>query len=224
MFFFMIAIVGLGFLMKYNLIPGKERFVKYGRNVELFFLGLDRHQWGTVHLVLGFILIGLLALHIILHWKTIIRVYRRLINARQSRKVIAFGFSILCCALLLLPFFLKPEIQELGKSEGHFARFHDVTSPEVSVSNDRSLDKAKPDEIYKHDFDSIKIAGSMTIDSVCIKYEIPRAHLVEKLALPANLTGYNKLGILRRKYGFRMSDVKRIIENYHAEKDLEILK
>ncbi|MBU0567408.1 DUF4405 domain-containing protein, partial [bacterium] len=72
MFLCMMAITGTGFLMKFVLIPGQERWVKYGRNVELLLLGIDRHEWGAIHLVLGFILLGLLVIHIILHWKMIL--------------------------------------------------------------------------------------------------------------------------------------------------------
>ena len=57
-------LAGIGFLMKFVLIPGKERFAVYGRNVDLFFLGFDRHEWGTLHLWLAFALIALMAVHI----------------------------------------------------------------------------------------------------------------------------------------------------------------
>ena len=80
MFLCMMAIAGIGFLMKFVLIPGKERWVKYGRNVDLYLLGMDRHEWGTIHLVIGFILLGLLVLHIILHWKMILAMYHRFIG------------------------------------------------------------------------------------------------------------------------------------------------
>jgi len=41
MFICMMAIAGLAFLMKFILIPGKERWAKYGRGVELSLLGMD---------------------------------------------------------------------------------------------------------------------------------------------------------------------------------------
>ena len=43
MFIFMFAIAGIGFLIKYFLIPGKERWIKYGSNVDLFLFEMDRH-------------------------------------------------------------------------------------------------------------------------------------------------------------------------------------
>jgi hypothetical protein len=44
MLLFMGIITGIGFLIKYTLIPGSERWDVYGRNVDLSFMGLDRHQ------------------------------------------------------------------------------------------------------------------------------------------------------------------------------------
>ena len=77
----MSAIVGIGFLIKYTLISGQERWGIYGRNVEISLLGMDRHQWGMLHLILGFILLGLLVAHIILHWKIITNVYKKLLKS-----------------------------------------------------------------------------------------------------------------------------------------------
>ncbi len=76
MFILMMAIIGIGFLMKFALISGQEKWIKYGRNVEETFLGLDRHGWGKVHLIIGLILFGVLILHLILHWGSITRFFK----------------------------------------------------------------------------------------------------------------------------------------------------
>ena len=54
----MSAIIGIGFLIKYTLISGQERREIYGRNVELYFIGMDKHQWGMLHLILAFVFLG----------------------------------------------------------------------------------------------------------------------------------------------------------------------
>jgi hypothetical protein len=53
MFIDLMAVAGLGFLMKYVLLPGYKINEVYGSGVELSFLGLDRHQWGPIHLILA---------------------------------------------------------------------------------------------------------------------------------------------------------------------------
>jgi thioredoxin 1 len=77
MFLLMSCMVSSGLLMKYVLLPGSQRQEKFGRNVDLFLFGMDRHDWGTVHLVMGLLLIALLAVHIVLHWKEITGVFSK---------------------------------------------------------------------------------------------------------------------------------------------------
>ena len=89
MFLCMTAIAGLGFLMKYVLLPGRESTIKYGRRVDLSLLGLDRHDWGAIHLYLGFLLLALLVLHIVLHWNMIPGLFARLVATSRQRWKIA---------------------------------------------------------------------------------------------------------------------------------------
>lgn len=77
MFLCVMAITGIGLLMKYVLLPGKETAAVYGRKVDLFLFGMDRHQWGTIHLIIAFVLLGLLTLHVVLHWNMIVSIYCR---------------------------------------------------------------------------------------------------------------------------------------------------
>lgn len=120
----MAAIMGTGFLMQFTLISGQKRWIKYGENVDLFFMGMDRHQWGKIHLILGFVLIGLLALHLFLHWNIIKNVYKKLIRRPLLNKLVGLGFVLICFGLILLPFFINPEIKTTGKSNGKSAIEH----------------------------------------------------------------------------------------------------
>ena len=112
-------LVGTGFLMKFVLIPGKDRFAVYGRNVDLFFLGFERHQWGMLHLWLAFVLIALLAVHIALHLSWIIAMVRTMIAGRTVQKIIVAVFLLLCLLFALFSFAVQPEVREGGGGEGH---------------------------------------------------------------------------------------------------------
>jgi hypothetical protein len=123
------AIVGIGLLIKYVLVPGSRRWEIYNRNVELFFCGIDRHQWGTIHLVIGIVFLALLILHVVLHWSMIIGIYRKLIPNRFARWVTAFVLIFLTILLLFFPYFVKPEVQERGQGKGHGWRQHETSLP-----------------------------------------------------------------------------------------------
>lgn len=114
----MSAIIGIGFLIKYRLVSGQERWEVYGRNVELYFFGMDRHQWGMLHLILGFVLLGLLIIHIIFHWKVVTTVFERIIKEPLVKKVVVLVFVILCTLMLVFPFFITPEIDPIKRGSG----------------------------------------------------------------------------------------------------------
>ena len=60
MFMLMLPIAGIGFLMKYVLVSGVDRNSIYAPDVELLYCGLDRHQWGSIYLVMSFLFLFLL--------------------------------------------------------------------------------------------------------------------------------------------------------------------
>jgi len=114
MFLCLTAMAGLGFLMKYVLVPGRKAMAQYGRPVELTFLGWDRHDWGDLHSYLAFALLGLLALHLILHWKKLLGLYERLIPSPRMRTRLALAFLIICVLLAYFPFLITPQMEEKG--------------------------------------------------------------------------------------------------------------
>jgi hypothetical protein len=121
MFLVITAMAGLGFLMKYVLVPGRERWVKYGRNVNLTLFGWDRHDWGDIHLDLGLIFLGLLVVHIILHWRQIVGLFQKYVPD-ERRPLVLLIFVLLAVFLIYFPFLLSPEIGALGRGMGPLHR------------------------------------------------------------------------------------------------------
>jgi hypothetical protein len=124
MFLCLMALAGLGFLMKYALLPGRQAWAKYGRNVDLTWLGWDRHDWGEIHLYLAFTLLGLLTIHLILHWQMILGLYARLLPDPQTRRRLAWGVLVFTVLVLLLPFLITPDVGERGRGGGGRGRMH----------------------------------------------------------------------------------------------------
>jgi len=108
------AIAGIGFLIKYVLVPGYRRWEIYNRNVDLSFWGLDRHEWGTIHLGVGFVFLALLVLHVVLHWSMVVSIYRTLIPNRILRCIVTVVLICLAIFLFTFSFFIKPDVQERG--------------------------------------------------------------------------------------------------------------
>jgi len=113
------AIGGIGLLIKYVLVPGYQRWDIYGRNVSLFFWGLDRHQWGTIHFIIGLVFLALLVLHIVLHWQMVLGIYRKLIPNRFARRITALILICVTSLLFAFSYFIKPEVVEQGKGKGY---------------------------------------------------------------------------------------------------------
>ncbi len=115
MFLCLMAMAGLGFLMRYFLPSGRDAWATYGSNLQFSWLGWDRHDWGDIHLYLGFILLMLLVLHIILHWRQILGLFHRVVPDPRRRYQIALVFLILSLLLIYFPFLITPDSKARGR-------------------------------------------------------------------------------------------------------------
>ena len=228
MFVLMGIIAGLGLLIKYVLLSGTERWIKYGRSVDLTFWGLDRHEWGKIHLILAITLVVFLILHIIFHWKMTISLYKKLISNRSIRIFCALAFSLITLVLICFPFFIHVEIHEMasGKErykssvENAYKKEEKVNkkSELVTIKEHFDINKSNEEKIeheHHHNIDpSIEVKGYMTLSEISRKYNIPEEFIKKELKLPLGVSGSEQLGHLRKQYGFKMSEIELIISNY----------
>jgi Domain of unknown function (DUF4405) len=122
MFLTLMALAGLGFLMKYILVSGRDAWTKYGRNLALSWLGWDRHDWGDLHFYLAFALLILLVFHLFLHWRQILAYFHHLFPHPGLRFKIALIFLLLSLLLIYFPFMITPDVQERGGGGGRGGR------------------------------------------------------------------------------------------------------
>ena len=218
MFLSMSAIAGIGFLIKFTLIPGQDRWIKYGRNVDLYLFGMDRHEWGTIHLIIGFILLGLLVLHIILHWYSLTCVFNRIFKRKLVKKIIALLMIVISAFLIIVPFLVKPKTDEIEQGKGRqTTNFNGRTKREnktITTYEKENLNNANSFEIHDHSNPSIEVRGYMTLDEVSKKYKVPTEFIKTRLNIPKSIPDKQRLGWLRKKYDFRMSEVEEIINEY----------
>ena len=219
MFLCMSAITGIGFLIKYTLISGQERWIVYNDNIELYFWGMDRHEWGTIHLIIGCILLGLLILHIVLHWNIIIRVYRKMFRRKLTTKFISILFITICALFIIVPFLINPKI---SKAE-HGAKRH-LTDRNTHVKSEGNI-TCKKEELNNADFLHvhkqanllIEIRGYMTQKKKKKKNKIPTEFIKTRLNIPKSVSCKQKMSWLKKRYPIKMHDVEKIIIEYQEK-------
>jgi hypothetical protein len=108
------SITGIGLLIKFVLVPGFKRWEIYGRNVELYFWGWDRHEWGYLHFLTGCAFAVLLVLHVVLHWSLIVSIYRSMVPRPWLRRALAVVFAFLLIWLFAFAAMVRPEVSEKG--------------------------------------------------------------------------------------------------------------
>lgn len=235
----LMPMAGIGFLIKYVLVPGIQRNERYGSDVELEFWGLTRHQWGSIHLIISIIFLVLLLLHIVLHWKMIVGIFKRMIPHKVSRALSAILIACVSFLCIAFPLFVKPEIvsreplhlnREIkhkdrvdmprgGKRGGSHKERSKKIEKEATVLS--PLDPNKPKQTLSNSRKSKRalpetiladhdINGSQTLQFVANKYGIPAEKLATDLNIPSSRAG-EKLGRLRKKYAFTMNDVRESI-------------
>lgn len=216
----MSALAGIGFLLKYQLISGKERWIVYGDNYELFFLGLDRHQWGMIHLILGFILIGLLVLHIVFNWNMVTCVYCKLIKKNLTNKLLTLLFISVGALFMIVPFIITPQVGDVEHGGGQHNTTHKnrIVNNSTNTPKNNDITTTKHIENSKHTNSDINIRGFMTLKDVSDKYNIPTETLKKELNIPLSVSNDEKLSILKRKYHFEMSEVKEIVTSDQSDK------
>ena len=247
LFLVMAAIGGIGLLMKYKLVSGEERWEIYGSNPDLYLWGWDRHEWGDIHLILGYVFFGLLFLHIFLHWSQIKGIYQVMIKARSWQLILVILFVILSLFMLFFAFITPIDVVPLKAGEGRNqleSGRHDGTDADFVAGRGREVPGSAADEDHlvsgtsgtggenlepppqnqapreeqglheDHEERSLEIYGTHSIGEIAERYNVPAELLKKALGIPVDRPDSERLGRLRRQYGFHMSDVERFIEEY----------
>ena len=215
MFICMTLIASIGFLIKFTLITGMESREIYGKNVDLLLFGMDRHQWGTIHLYIGFILLALLALHIFLHWKMIVGLYHKLIITPKTRKVSFWTFIAVSFFLIASPFIVSPKVVEREHGKGYHSIRRGYEN-ETEATMNQPEDKLQSNSHGKRTISgiAIEVRGYMTVAEVSQKYNVPVNIIMDQLGIPGSALSLQKIGKLRKMYGFEMTDIEKIIYEY----------
>lgn len=148
MFVIMMAIAGIGLMLKYVLLAGYKVNEVYGEHFDLKFAHLDRHEWGSIHLLLGYILLILLVLHLLFHYKMIVCLWCKTFNNKLSGSIFAVSLLIIACLLLVGPLFITPQVSSKGRFLGNPSTH--VTVPDLRESTQIEDESLAADSPNKH--------------------------------------------------------------------------
>ncbi|KHE91767.1 MAG: DUF4405 domain-containing protein [Candidatus Scalindua rubra] len=169
-----------GVLMRYVLPPGSKRFKTIW--------GLDRHEWGDIHFWISVFFLGLLAMHLLLHWRWIINL---ITGKPREGSGFRAGLGIVgVIALLALS-----------------------TAPLLSPI-ETTLESRSGRDLSSVRHGNVQVWGSMTLLEAEKTTDVPARYIIEKLKLPHDTEKEECLGDLRKTYGFTMDDVRRVILGY----------
>ena len=169
-----------GVLMRYALPPGSRRFKTIW--------GLDRHEWGDIHFWISIVFLGLLAMHLVLHWRWIINI---ITGRPREGSGLRAGLGIVGIAGLLAL----------------------ATAPLLSPV-DTNLESLSGRNLSSVQHGNVQVWGSMTLQEAEKATGVPAEHIIKQLGLTPDLVEDECLGDLRKMYGFTMDDVRQIIQEY----------
>ena len=190
-------------------------------NKELFYLGMDRHQWGKIHLVVAYVMLALLLLHILFHWKTLLCLVRKAIPQAWFRRSLWMIIGILCLILFLFAFFISPVQKEASDFLHRHAHSASV-KPEINQNlhapeptKELASEATKTDHGQEHlhmDEDHSSLNGRMTLSDAAKQFGISLDEVKKRLGLAADVDSLETLGRLRKTYGFSMQEARDRLE------------
>lgn len=148
--------------------------------------GLDRHQWGAIHFWVSVVFFAILALHLLLHWRWIVG----LLSGRATEESgLRLGLGLVG-VLTLIALAAAPLIAPI----------------EISGAPGR--------QIQRLELDIPNIQGSMNLADIERTTGVPADYLIERLKLPETTSKKARLGQLRKRHGFTLSDVRKAVAEY----------
>jgi hypothetical protein len=187
----LLFLVTTGVLMRYVLPPGSGNFSTLW--------GMDRHDWGQIHFWIAMALMGVLTLHLFLHWQWIVCMIRGRSHEGSGVRVALAVIGLLALvAIAVAP--LLGQVENTG------------TAPHKMLSGEQP--KAPSDQIN----------GSMTLQEVERQTGVRAAVIAKTLGLPPDVPTDERLGRLRKKYSFEIHDIREIVEKHSQPRETEVQK
>jgi len=203
-FLFLVLLISSGLVMRFLLPPGGGD----GGGGRLALWGMGRHAWGDGHFYLAMALMGVLALHLVLHWRWVVSVGAG--EGRQTARLWLGALAMITLfAVALSPFFgsveKKPPAHRQGRAGGQAGPVvpPPADAPESSSKKMHAGGAAQGEK-------GVFIRGGMTLAEFEEASGMPAAELLARLGVSGDIDREEKLGRLARRHGFTLDDVRMI--------------
>lgn len=235
-FLAMLAMAWTGVIMRFILPPGSGG---RGGGMHGTLWGWSRHDWGDLHFWLAVTGVALLLVHVLLHWSWVYAMGRRALvrsdagsGAPARRASAVWGAALLTLSLaslvglgMLGPRFVV-NTRQGGGPPRQGAMMHDGEGgPPGALARSAPAEAGaagphrrgaghsgdgRPPSTQPGEDEMIR--GSMTLSEVAAASGVSVETIRADLDLPASVPVDERLGRLRRQYGFEIEDVRKVVQ------------
>ncbi|MFC2167604.1 DUF4405 domain-containing protein [Acidobacteriota bacterium] len=198
LFINIVGIVIIGFLLGL-VIPEGPSVAERSK----YFFGLLRHDWGHIHFYLSIAFTVLVIIHLIFSWKWIKAKAKQIFKNGWRTSLIIVLFLALLTPLLFWNFW--PKYADTHTDYGFGQGNRDLPL--------ESQERYLPQEGEGY----VVVTGQMSIADLEKATGISSQSIIEKLDLPKRTKLNETLGLLRKRFGFQLQDVRDIITKLLAE-------
>jgi hypothetical protein len=187
--FVMVALIWTGLLIHYVLPPGTG-----GRHGEpgLTVFGMGRHDYGDIHFYLALVLIGLMLIHVWLHWSWVYATINKLLGTKSMSGLRSAIYGIVLLVIIA------------GLTIG--GQFWAKSRVKRTPGTSKKVKSGHGSISFAH------VSGQTTLADAAKIGGIPVEKLISQLRLPADVDIDERLGRLKRQYGFEIHEVREILE------------
>jgi len=192
-FIAMLLLCSTGLVLAYQLPPGSGSPQGRGlghsaadKTVTLLW-GWSRHEWGDIHYWIAYVLLCLVALHVVLHWKWTVCVARgKPTDASPYRLLVGVTGLVFLVILTATPLLSSTTSVKRGELD------RDATGSQADQSGNSAMGNESREQ-------NPTLRGSMTFQEISDATQTPVAEILRKAGLPETTSPSERAGRVLRK-------------------------
>ncbi len=196
-----------GFVLYFILPHGSGHMESLGalrRGVKMLW-GMDRREWGDVHLIVSLVLLAVLFLHVIQHWKWVKGFFMNKMAA--THRIALLTFLLLVTLVSFAPFMTptttytpdQAEAQPRGRGNGGGGRSRTAQSKPPSQESKKDASRKR----------SLDLRGKDSIATVAKKMAIDPMQVKQLLGLPETIADDTRMSAVKTRRNASMSDLRK---------------